>query len=50
MVSLDLSVAQDMSIVQTGSVRLECTFAEPLAESIALISLNQFGTYWEIIP
>ena len=47
---LDLSGIQDMSIVRTGSVRLECTFADPLAESIALISLNQFETYWEITP
>jgi hypothetical protein len=29
---LDLSGTQDMSIVLTGSVRLEYTFAEPLAE------------------
>ena len=47
---LDLSGTQDMSIVRTGSVRFECTFADPLPESIALISLNQFETYWEIIP
>ena len=47
---LDLSGTQDMSIVRTGSVRLECTFADPLAESIALISLNQYETYWEITP
>jgi hypothetical protein len=46
----DLSGTQDVSILQTGSVRLECTFAKPLAESIALISLNQFATYWEITP
>ena len=39
-----------MNIVQTGTVRLEFTFAEPLEESIALISLNQFETYWEITP
>jgi hypothetical protein len=47
---LDLSGTQDMSIVRTGTVRLECTFANPLAESIALISLNQYETYWEITP
>jgi len=47
---LDLSGTQDMSIVRTGSVRLECTFTDPLAESIALISLNQYETYWEITP
>ena len=42
---LDLSVTQDMSIVRTSTVRLECTFADLLTESIALISLNQFKTY-----
>ena len=45
---LDLSGTQYMNIVRTGSVRLECTFAEPLAESTVLFSLNQFEIYWEI--
>ena len=43
---LDLSGTQDMSIVRTGNVRLECTFADALTESITLISLSQFETYW----
>jgi len=47
---LDLSGTQDMSIVRTGNVRLECTFADALTESITLISLSQFETYWEITP
>ena len=36
-VVLDLSATQDTSVVQTESVRLECTFAGHLAESFALI-------------
>jgi len=36
-------------IVQTGTVHLEFIFSEPLEDSIALISLNQFETYREII-
>jgi hypothetical protein len=47
---LDLSGTQDMSILRTVSVRLECTFVDTLAESIALMSLNKFETYWEITP
>ena len=47
---LDLSGTQDMSIVQTDTLRLECTFIKPLAESIALILLIQFETYLEITP
>jgi hypothetical protein len=47
---LYLSGTQDMSIVQTGNVPIECTVAKPLEESIVLISLNQFETYWEITP
>ena len=43
---LDLSGTKDMSIVRTGNVRLECTFAD----AITLISLSQFETYWEITP
>ena len=46
----DLSGTQDMSIVGTATVRLEYTFANPLTESVALISLNQFETCWEITP
>ena len=45
-----LSGTQDMSIVRTRSVRLECIFAEPLSESMALILLSQFETYCEITP
>jgi hypothetical protein len=37
---LDLSGTQDMSIVRTENVRLECTFANALTESITLLSLN----------
>ena len=44
-----MSGTKDMTTVQTGTVRLQCTFAEPLAERIALISVNQFETFWEII-
>jgi hypothetical protein len=47
---LDLAGTQDMSIVRTGNVRLERTFADALTESIPLISLSQFETYWEITP
>ena len=47
---LNFSGTQDMNIVQTNTVRLGCTFFEPLEESITLISLNQFGTFTEIIP
>ena len=47
---LDLSGSHDMSIVQTGRVNVECTLAELLEASIALISLNQFETYGEITP
>jgi hypothetical protein len=47
---LDLSGTQDLTVVRTGSVRLECTFADALTESITLISLCQFETYWEITP
>ena len=50
MIALDLSDTQDVCSVQMGSVLLDCTFAEPLAESIVLISINQFSTYWEITP
>ena len=39
-----------MTIVRMGTERLECTFAEPLKESVVLISLNEFETYWEITP
>ena len=46
---LDLSGSQDMSIVRIGTVGLECTFAKPLEESVALIWLNKFETYREII-
>jgi hypothetical protein len=45
---LDLSGTQDMSIVRTGNVRLECTFTDALTESITLISLSQFKTFWEV--
>ena len=37
-----------MIIFRTGTVRLECTFAERLEESIELISLNPFEIYWKI--
>ena len=47
---MDLSGTQDMTIVQTGTVRIECTLVEPSEESIALISLNLFETYREITP
>ena len=47
---LDFSLTQDMSIVRNGIVHLECTFTEPLEESIALILLNKFETSWEITP
>ena len=46
----DFSNTQDMTIFRTGTVRLECTFAEPLEEDIALITLNQFYTYRNITP
>ena len=46
----DVSGTQNLSIVWTGTVHLHCTFAKPLTESIVLISLNQFETYWEVIP
>ena len=46
----DFSDTQDMTIFQTGTVHLECTFAEPLEEDIALITLNQFDTYRNINP
>jgi hypothetical protein len=39
-----------MSILRAGCVRLECTFAKPLTESIALISLNQLENYWKTTP
>ena len=45
---LDLSDTQDRIIVGTGTVRLECTFAEAFEESFVLMSRNQFETYWEI--
>ena len=32
----------DMSTVQTGTLRLECTFCKPVMESIVYISQNQF--------
>ena len=35
-IALDLSGTQDMIITRTGSALLECTFAKPLEESIAL--------------
>jgi hypothetical protein len=47
---LELFGTQDMSSVRTGTVRLECTFTEPLEESIELVSLNQFEICWEITP
>jgi len=47
---LDLSGTQDMSIVRTSTVCSECSFVGPLTENIALISLNKFETYWDIIP
>jgi len=47
---LYLSAAHDLSIVQMGTVHLECTFAELLEESIALTSLNRFESCWEITP
>ena len=47
-IALDLSVTQDPSTFWTCTVRLECTFAEPLEESISLTLLNQFETSWEI--
>ena len=39
-----------MNTVQTDTVFLDFTFAEPLEESIALVWLNYFETYWEITP
>ena len=47
---LDFSGTQDMSIRWTGTVRLKCFFAKPLAESIVLILPNQFETCWQITP
>ena len=47
---LDLSSTQDMTIVRTGTVHLECTSGEPLEESVALTSLNQLEIYWGITP
>ena len=47
---LDLSGTKDSSIVRTDTVRLEFTFAEPLEESKALVSLYQLEACWEIIP
>ena len=44
---LELSGTLDMSIVQTGRLCFDSTFAEPFPESIALISLNQFEICWE---
>jgi hypothetical protein len=45
----ELSGTQDMSIVRTGNIRLECTFPNALNQSITQISLSQFEAYWEII-
>ena len=43
-IDLDLAGTQDMPIFRASTVRLNCTFAEPLEESIALFLLNQvFG-------
>ena len=39
-----------MTIVRTGTVRSDCTFAEPLEESIAIVSINNFENYCDIIP
>ena len=36
-IALNLTGTQDMSIVRKASVRLECPFANPLAETIELI-------------
>jgi hypothetical protein len=47
---LDLYGTQDMNIVRTENVRLECTFTDTLTESVTLISLSQFETYGEITP
>ena len=45
-----MSGTQDIIIVRMGNVRLQRTFAKPLEEIIALLLLNQFETYWDIIP
>ena len=42
---LDLSGTLYTRIIRTNTVRLERTFAEPLEDSIGLISLNEFTTY-----
>ena len=47
---LDLSGTQYMTIVRIRKLRLECNFAKPMGESIALILLNQFEIVWEITP
>ena len=47
---LDLSGTQDVTVVRMGTVHFECIIAEPLTGGVALISLNQFPTYWEITP
>ena len=49
-VVLNSSYTLDMSIFRMGTVRLECTFAKPLTEIVAIISLNQVETYWENYP
>ena len=47
---LDLSGNQDISIARTGGVRLDSIFAQELAESIALMSFNQFKlTKFEVL-
>ena len=47
---LNLPGTQDMTIVQTGAVRIECTFAESLKVSIVLPSLNQILVFWDVTP
>ena len=41
---LELSGIQDMTIVRTDILHLDCTFVESLEENVGLISLNQFET------
>ena len=48
-VVLDFSSTQtNMGLNRRGTVGLEFTFAKTLEQSVALTSLNQFETYWEI--
>ena len=42
---LRLPRTQDVTIVQRSTLCLDCTFAEPLEDIVALISLNQFETH-----